>query len=365
MRISPYVNRWLGVAIFAAGGAWAWGQTSVPAVSGFDSLVRNYNAVVLNDASFTNYGDTWGPLAVGGNLSLNSGAVAIQSGLYPAMTDPTLYVNGQLTVTNDVQLNSGYASAPNITGAWSFSNDGQKLLQGGPGGGKLFSANSSDPLAAVDPRNNPAPANWNWATIQSTATSLSSTLAATALSGTISVNTGNQTLTFNPNGSSAGVAVFQLDASLLGSGTYNGQNFSNVAFNMGADQTFAINVINANGRTIFGNGVNFNDPGVADRLLWNITGSGSVALGNGGQFYGSVLAPSMTVNNANNTAINGQIVVGGLSYSSAELHYTAFSPTSVLVPEPSTYALWAVAVCGAGLVWRRRGRTTRRRTAAR
>lgn len=357
MRIKPYARRLLALAALAATAVAAWAQTSVQAVSDFDALVRSYNAVVLNDASFTNYGDTWGPLAVGGNLTLSGGSVAIQSGLYPAMTDPTLYVNGQLIVQNDVQLNSGYASTPNLTGTWTYTG-AQKLLQGGSGGGKLFSANSSDPLAANDPRTNAAPTNWNWATIQSTATSLSSTLAATALSGTISVNTGNQTLVFSPNSTNAGVAVFELDASLLGSGTYNGQAFSNLQFAMGSDQTFVINVINAAGKTIFGNGVNFNDPGVADRLLWNITGSGSVALGNGGQFYGSVLAPSMAVSNANNTAINGQIVASSLNYSSAELHYTGFSPTSVVVPEPSTYALWTVAVCGAGLAWRRRTRRT-------
>ncbi|HVZ19581.1 MAG TPA: collagen-binding domain-containing protein [Vicinamibacterales bacterium] len=356
MRLTPYVSRLLPVIALAMAAVASRAQTAVPAVNDFDTLVRNYGAVVFNDASFSNYGDTWGPIAVGGNLSLNGGSIAIQPGLYPAMTDPTLYVNGQLTVTNDVQLNSGYASTPNITGSWTYSNDNQRILQGGPGGGKLMSANSSSPLANNDPRSNPAPANWNWSSIQSTATSLSSTLAATTLSGTISVNTGNQTLTFTPNTTNAGVAVFQLDASLLGSGTYNGQSFSNLQFNMSADQTFAINVINANGKTIFGNGVNFNDPGVADRILWNITGSGSVGLGNGGQFYGSVLAPSMALSNANNTAINGQIVAGSLSYSSAELHYTAFSPTSVLVPEPATYALWAVGLCVAGLAWQWRMR---------
>jgi choice-of-anchor A domain-containing protein len=359
MRLTPYIPRLALAAVMAGAAGWVRGQTTVQAVNDFDALVRSYNVIVFSDATFTNYGDTWGPVAVAGNLALSGGAVGIHSNLYPAMADPTLYVNGQLTLNNDVQLNSGYASAPNVSGTWSFSNDNQRLFQGGPGGGKLFSANSADPLANVDPRNNPTPANWNWATIQSTATSLSSALAATALSGTISVNTGNQSLTFTPNGPSAGVAVFQLDASLLGNGTYNGQAFSNLQFDLGSNQTFAIKVINANGRTIFGSGVNFNDPGVADRLLWNITGSGSVGLGNGGQFYGSVLAPGMAVSNANNTAINGQIIAGSLSYSSAELHYTAFSPTAVLVPEPETYALWTVALCGAGLLWHRRRRATR------
>ncbi len=354
MRCKPY-SIWvvLLMTIFAVSGG-VRAQTFVPEIGSFDHLVRNYNAVVFGNATFTNYGDTWGPLAVGGNLTLNGGAVAIKPNLFTPGADPTLYVNGQLTLTNDVHLNSGYASTPNVTGSWTFTPTNQRIWQGGPGGGKLYSANSNDPQANTSPLSNPAPANWNWASIESQAISLSASLAATAASGTIAVNNGNQTLTFTASGPSAGTVVFNLDASLLGTGTYNGQNFSNVQFNIGADQNFAINVINANGKTLFGQGVNFNDPGSAERLLWNITGSGSVGLGNGGQFYGSVLAPLVNLSNANNTAINGQVIAGGLSYSNAELHYTGFSPTAVLVPEPGTYALWTLALCAAGLWWHRR-----------
>lgn len=351
MRIRPYFSWVLPLALGLAAASGARAQTYVAAIGTFDQMVRNYNAIVLNDASFTNYGDTWGPLAVGGNLSLNGGAVAIQPNLFTPGSDPTLYVNGQLTLSNDIQLNSGYASTPNVTGTWTFSGDAQRKFSGG--GGNLYSANSSDPQANTSPINNPVPASWNWATIQSQATSLSSTLAATAASGTISVNNGNQTLVFSPNSSAAGTVVFNLDASLLGAGTYNGQNFSSLQFNLGSDQNFAINVLNAAGKTIFGNGVNFNDPGTASRLLWNLTGSGSVGLGNGGQFYGSVLAPGINLSNANNTAINGQIIAGSLSYSSAELHYSGFSPVGVMVPEPGTYALWALGFGGAVLAWQR------------
>lgn len=368
MRLKPYINWVFSALAMIAMAAAARAQTTVQAVSDFDTLVRNYNAIVFGNASLTNYGDTWGPLAVEGNLSMNGGVLAAQPNTFTVSSDPTLYVNGQLSLSGDTQLNSGYASTPNLTGTWTFSNDNQRKLSGS--GGNLYSANSSDPQANTSPLNNPAPSNWNWASIQSQATSISSTLAAGTLSGTVSVNNGNQTLTFTANSTDAGVVVFQLDASLLGSGTYNGQHFSNLQFNMGTDQTFAINVINANGTTLFGNGVNFNDPGNADRLLWNITGSGSVSLGNGGQFYGSVLAPLMTVNNANNTAINGQIVADSLSYSNAELHYTGFSPSaaslvgSVLVPESGTWAIWTAALCVGALGWqqwrRRSGESGRR-----
>jgi len=289
---------------------------------------------------------------VNGNLSLHGGAVAIKPQLFTVGADPTLYVNGQLSLSNDVHLNSGYASTPNVTGSWTFSNNNQRLFEGG--GGKLYSANSNDALANNDPRTNSAPENWNWASIQSSATSLSAELAAMAASGTVAVNTGNQTLTFTPDSAAAGTVVFNLDASLLGTQSYNGQSFTGLQFNMGADQNFVVNVLNANGKTLFGQGVNFNEPAGSGRLLWNLAGSGSVGLGNGGQFYGSVLAPSMSLSNANNTAINGQVIAGGLTYSNAELHHTNFSPVSVLVPEPATYAWWTLALCATGWWWQRR-----------
>ncbi len=78
-----------------------------------------------------------------------------------------------------------------------------------------------------------------------------------------------------------------------------------------------------------------------------------MSLGNGGQFYGSVLAPHINLSNANNTSINGQIVAASLSYSNAELHDTAFTPVGVLVPEPSTYALWGAGLCALGFSARR------------
>lgn len=349
------------LTLFAAslaffGGAVARAQPAAQAVVQFDALVRNYNLVSFGDASFTGgYGDTHGPLAVQGNLTLHGGAVAVQPGLFGVNSNPTLLVGGQLNLTGTVDLNNGYASLnPAQTGTWDAV---QRRLT--TGGGVLSTINSSASAAANDPRTNAGPAGWDWASVQSSAVGISQTLAGVTPTGTVQMQ--GQTLTFNANGAS-GVTVFNLDASLLSGNYYNGQMFSGVQFNIASDALYVVNVTNlTNGQTLFGNGVNFNYASGYERLLWNLLPTNnpttSIGLGNGGQFYGSVLAPQITLSNANNTAVNGQVVAGSYSHSGAELHYAGFDASGIIfsaVPEPSTYALGAVALCVAGAVWRRR-----------
>ena len=117
--------------------------------------MRNYGLISFGNATFTNYGDTWGPLAVEGNLTLSgSGSIAQQPGKFGLTSDPTLYVGGQLNLSSDAKLESGYASTPNITGSWSWDGT-QKRLTGS--NGMLSTSNTSDPLGAVDPRTNAGP----------------------------------------------------------------------------------------------------------------------------------------------------------------------------------------------------------------
>lgn len=334
-------------------------QVTVSAVKQFDQLMRNYNAVVLNDASFNN-SNIEGAVAVGGNLSITNGSVAYLTQYYPNGGEPTLYVNGQLTVSGDTKVQSGYASTPHASGSF-YQNANQRHFTTTSGGGMLNMDNSPDPRTYTSPVSNPTPANWNWATIGSQATSLSSQLAAAAATGIIGVGA-NQTLTFSSPNATAGVVVFNLNAALLNGNTYGGQIFSNFGFAIGANQTFVVNVINASGKTLF-SGANFNPNnftgvGGAGQLLWNITGSGNVTIASGGEFYGSIVAPQATLVDNGNVRFNGQVLASGMSYSGAQLHYTNFSPagtvSSVLVPEPSTYACWMAALCGVGLWWHRR-----------
>jgi choice-of-anchor A domain-containing protein len=333
-------------------------QTSVNnAVTEYSQLIHNYNLISLGSATFDNYGDTEGPLAINGNLTLTgSGAVATQPAEFGLTSNPTLYVNGQLTLGGTNMLNSGYASLPNLTGTWTW-NASQKTLTGG--GGALSSINSSSPQAGNNPRTNPAPSGWNWSTLSSSFTAISNTLAAATTNGTITIS--GQTMSFvAPTGMTSGVAVFTLNAALLNGDMYNGTMFSNVQFNVPNNIDFVINVINAAGTTIFGTGVNFNSGGNYDQLLWNIepTMSGghpvttSVSLGNGGDFYGSVLAPEVDISNACNAIIDGQVVAANFDDEGAELHYTGF--VAVLVPEPGTYGAGAVVLCGLAIAWRHR-----------
>lgn len=341
MRKIPYVF-WVFLAgVVLAPAPLAWAQTTAEAINIFDGLVRNYNLVAFGNASFSGH-SIEGSLAVRGDLSLSSTPVASHHG---AGTDPTLFVSGKLTLQNDSHLQRGYASINSSQNA-HLSVSGNQVTSSG---GKLILNGSTS-----NPKTNAGPANWNWATIQSQAISLSQTLKNAAQSGTIAVNQGNQTLTFTSSTSQAGVVVFQLDASKLGQSSYDGiNNVTNVAFNLAANQTAVVNVINADGRTIF-SGYNFNDNGnVGGHLLWNFNGSGTAQIGNNGDFFGSILAPEMTLQNRNNR-LDGQLIVKDINYSGAQLHFEEFAPIGVLVPEPATYAWWTVALCAAGWWWQRR-----------
>ena len=314
------------------------------ALSLFDNDVRNYNLISFGNATFTNYGDTEGALAVGGNLSLNGGAVSTKSTL---ASDPTLYVAGKLSVTGTTYLNTGYASISQSTNSgWTWNAQQNTLSQSG----SVFSTiNTSNPLGDIDPRKNAAISGWSFSSVRTDLVTVSQTLASASTNGTISVSSGN--LLFTPTSSSThGAIVFTLDLNLLSGSTYNGKSFSNIQLNVPTGDTFIINVVHAkNGSTLFGTGVNFNAGSGYDRLLWNFVDTTPTAtdetinLGNGGQFYGSVLAATWNVTNSGSTAINGQVVADTFTCSNSELHFTSFDELET--PEPSTYGL-----CGAGLL---------------
>lgn len=355
----------LGGVFFAAASLYAQ-MTVDQAVGRFDQLVRNYNLISFGNASFTNYGDTEGPLAVGGNLHLDGGSVGNSPAKYGVTSDPTLYVAGQLTLNNFTHLNSGYASTPGLGGGYTWDAT-QRRLTGG--GGTLSTSNSNNPLASADPRANPAPANWSWSSLQSDLIAVSSVLAAAPATGTIQIS--GQTLQFvAPAGQTSGVVVFTLDMANFSGNLYdangnksfdqNNERVSNVQINVPEGVAYVVNVINANGTTIFGgSGINFNAGTNNDQLLWNIVPDNdsatadSVRLGGGASFYGSVLAPLVDLGNSGNVAINGQVVASSFTQSNAELHYLGFDSPVVFspVPEPGTWGLGAILVVGGAIAF--------------
>lgn len=343
--------------------ALAGGESVASALYSFDTTVRNYNLLTLSTTVTTtlnNYGDTQGGMAIRGALAVgNGGAVAAQLGSIGASGDPSLYVGGTLTVTGNVMLNGGYASVNSSANSANYTwNSGSlSLVSNANSGNDLNITNSG---SSTNPLTGAAPSNWNWATVQSNLTTASTALAnatangTTVINGTISVNSQNLVLTPNSTPAVDSTVIFTLDASQLSGNSLNGQTFSNIQIDVPADVNYVVNVINlGSGTTTLFSGANFNSGSNDTNLLWNLEGSGTVALGTGNSFYGSILAPSATITNDGNTTINGQVAANAFTDDNTELHYLGFDAVSVVVPEPVTFALWGVALCGAGILVRR------------
>lgn len=356
----------LGLAALARGQA-----VTEQALAAYDYYTRNYNVVTFGNLTL-NGTHTDGGIAVGGNLTVSNGAIIAMQDSPSIGSDPSLYVNGQITLAGNAQINRGFVSTPNLSNSltWTYdpqNNQNQRSLTNGT---YTLSYNTQDAQAYVDPRTIAAPSGWNWATAQSALINASSTLANATANGSASI--AGQTLTFTSNGS--GIVVFNLDASKIVNGIYdingdgffdqNNERISNIQANLAADQYFVVNVLNAtsaDGSKVLFDGVNnFNAGTNNDQLLWNIipdSNSGTAdILTLGTNFYGSILAPLVDVN-SNNRYLNGQFVGNSLVQTSAEIHYAdgytapvSFSP----VPEPSTYAIIASALCAAGFIWQRR-----------
>lgn len=357
----------LFLSLLGAFTPFASGQTAVQqALTTFDSAVRDYNVITLTNLTL-NGTHTDGGVAVGSNFTVGNSVIAMQTN---AGTNPALYVNGQIDLTANSQFNNGYASTPNLSNAltWTYNPSNNQYQRGLTDGCYTLSYNTSNAQAYTNPRNVAGPSGWNWATLQSDIVSASATLAAATATGTIGIS--GQNLTFSS--SASGVVVFNLDASKIVNGIYdlNGDNcydqnterISNIQLNLAADQYFVVNLRNAtsdNGCfTLFDGVSNFNSGTNNTQLLWNIIPDNNECtadiLSLGTNLYGSVLAPLVDIQ-SNYHYLNGQILAQSLTQTGAEIHTLSYQApvTFSPVPEPSTYAALASALCAVGFFWQR------------
>jgi choice-of-anchor A domain-containing protein len=349
----------LGAALAAGAGAAAHAQGVISDVNAFATYARNWNLVTLGNATFSGSSDTQGGIAVGGNLSVSGSWVFASNN--SDTPDPSLFLNGQLSLSGSTDYqNNGYASMVNLTNSttgtgshavtttYSFANKSLTetiTTSGGSTSDNLY-MNSGDSKATIDPRLNAGPTGWNWTTAANVFNQISTNLGGMAQTAgaAISVDAGSN-LNFTST-ATTGVVIFDLDTSLLSGNTYNGHTFSNIAINVPSGVDYVINVIGlCNGDSLFGS-ASFNAGSNDNQLLWNFVDTGTsdigVTISQGGNFYGSILAPK--VNITDNTTINGQVVASSFTDNGVELHDLDF--TSVVVPEPTTFALGAVVLCG-------------------
>ena len=337
----------IAAAIAATGLAHA--QSLTQDINAFATDTGQYNLVVFGGATLNGSSDTQGGIAVEGNLAIG-GSWTLASQV-AAGSNPSLYLGGSLSLSGTTYLNNGYASTPALKSAQWTWNSSQKQLSSGS---QVLGINSSGAYTTTNPITNPAPASWTWSTAQSGLRSASTALGNATATGTISVS--GQSLLFTaPSGQTSGVVVFNLCASSLSGGVYDGQTFTNVQVNVPAGLNYVINVVNiASGETFFGSGVNVNAGLNDNQLLWNFEGSATFTIGGGGSFYGSILAPQSAI--TDNASINGQVAAATFVDNGVELHDTNFTPIQGLVPESFAFAWWAAGLCGAAVIFRRLSR---------
>jgi choice-of-anchor A domain-containing protein len=354
MRFSPYILATAVLAVFGLGEARA--QMSVEeAVVTFDTLVRDYNVITSGNLTLNNT-HTDGGIAVGGNLNLSGNNVLVMHGDTVTGNSPSIYLNGQLNVSSNTYVNSGYVYAPNLSNSTTYvNNGGQRSLQNG---GSL-SYNTSAANSYMDPRVAPGVSGWDPVSTVSSLASVSAALASATPTGTI--NFSNNSIQLSTS-LTTGVAVFNLDASLLTNLTN-----TNIQINVPTDMVYVINVFNADGTTLFGGGgMNANSGQNNDQLLWNIVADSNPATSStvnlGTNFYGSILAPMIDLTNGSGgeqNYVNGQVVAASYTQNGAEIHYVDFSApvTFSAVPEPATWGLFGLAGCATMMVCRRKRRS--------
>jgi choice-of-anchor A domain-containing protein len=357
--------RWVVLAVLVAG--WAGraraqlSQTTLMTdLNDYANLTQDYNLVALGNLTLGASGsDTQGGIAVEGTASI-TGPWTIASDT-PLNSDPTLFVKGQLTLSGGstpVHLNNGYATLSDQTG-WSWSSGSPRTITGSNGS---IAINSSATYSNTDPISNPIPPGWSWNTVNSTLNAVAANLGSQATtSSTGSLMLQGQTLEFCTTATS-GTVVFDLNASDFTNESVPGLgSFTGIEVDVPTGVNYVINVTNITaGQTLFN--VNFNAGTNDSNLLWNLegpaTGTEDVTLSNGGNIYGSILAP--TINLTEDTIVNGQIVSDNFTDDSSELHDDTFTPDQLLVPESPVFGLGALGLCAVAAA---RGLQLRRRAA--
>jgi choice-of-anchor A domain-containing protein len=261
------------------------GSLAGPAVAATFGPATGYNVF-----TFGNYtqlgGDSWGPIAIGGNALFDSVGIADRTPLNPGVSN--LVVGGNLSATNSQVYNGSATIGGSVSGNLSFNC--------APACG-VRSGNPIDFSAATRYYN-----------------ALSSTLAALAPTGQSSLTSwGSLNLT-----GGTGTSVFT--TSLAG--------VKELKLNTGDANLVVINVTDTTVSPENFGSMFYNDNGTPDnpqwsKVIWNFSNAETLNLST---WRGTVLAPKANLSVANGH-IEGQVVTKSVSLTarSGEFHYIPFS----------------------------------------
>lgn len=288
----------------------------------------DYNVFIFGSGSFTSQDtDTMGNLAAGGNVTLQSYAVAKGIAGSPALNpNPArLVVGGALTAQNG-------SVGSNQDGAIYYGSVAPTIANSFTAHGGEFANQSLI----------------NFAAAASFYTSYSAQLGSLVVTGTTSFNTNSDLLSLT--GTSAGLNVFTVSESQLNSS-------KGIDISAPSSSTVLINVTGA-GTATFSNG-SVTETGVAGAaVLYNFVSATSVQLSPGGSGGkdpdGSILAPDAAVTGGFG-AMSGQLIADSYTGNTAFNQVTFDGNLPTPVPLPG-----AAVLLGSGLL----GFAARRRRAA-
>ena len=342
-------------AAVALGGAPAFANGSASA--GLQEM-RDWNLIVLGNANSSS--EVEGNAFIGGDLGGGSSNYYTKPNGAPT---PGLVVGGNVTSQIHVNNGGGAQIGGNETGSVDL-NGAQALVIGGSAQNINGSAGSSITVGSGSvggyfnqngasfgsslPANFASSLQAQGAQYGQDLGALSQYLAGLTKTDSYTISPSNQ-INFSPAGP-GNVAVFDLtDTSVL-------SGIANIDVSTNGFDTIIVNVGGTSDAIPSGTNFAGGSSGLGQHVIWNFYDATSLGLN--GAFYGSVLAPKAAGVTSN--FIEGSAVFASLTQN-GEVHMNTyrggFTPG---VPEPSTWAVMLLGVCGIGAM----ARVARRRQAA-